>query len=67
MPGGDVADDFAVTFGDEDAVRVTLGVVVPMWTLSYILFHKVLIVPWPQTLVGDWFPELRSNIWLNLF
>jgi len=35
--------------------------------LSYGLFHKILIVPWPQTLVGDWFPELRSNIWTNLF
>jgi hypothetical protein len=25
------------------------------------------VVPWPQTIVGDLFPSLRSNVWLNLF
>ncbi len=54
-------------FEGKESWKVTLGVAIPMWLLSYGLFHKVLIVPWPQTLVGDWFPDLRGNIWLNLF
>ncbi len=54
-------------FEGKESWKVTLGVAIPMWVLSYGLFHKILIVPWPQTLVGDWFPELRSNLWLNLF
>ena len=36
------------------------------WTLSYILFHRVLIIPWPQALLGDWLLFLRSSNWLNL-
>ncbi len=54
-------------FEGKESWKVTLGVAIPMWLVSYWLFHKILIVPWPQTLVGDWFPDLRSNIWLNLF
>ena len=54
-------------FEGKESWKVTLGVAIPMWLLSYGLFHKILIVPWPQTVVGDWFPELRSNIWFNLF
>lgn len=45
----------------------TLGVGIPMWLLSYFLFHHILIVPWPQTVIGDFFPELRSIFWLNMF
>jgi hypothetical protein len=54
-------------FEGKESWKTTLGVAVPMWILAYGLFHKILIVPWPQTVIGDWFPELRSNIWLNLF
>ena len=53
-------------FEGKESWKVTLGVAIPMWLLSYGLFHKILFVPWPQTLLGDWFPELRSNIWTNL-
>ena len=45
----------------------TLAIAVPMGIFSYWLFHKILLVPWPQTVFGDIFPELRSSIWLNLF
>ena len=54
-------------FEGKESWKLTLGIAIPMWLLSYGLFHKVLIVPWPQTLVGDWFPGLRGNIWTNLF
>ncbi len=36
------------------------------WILSYILFHRILIIPWPQAFLGDWLPFLRSSNWLNL-
>ena len=54
-------------FEGKESWKLTLGIAIPMWLLSYGLFHKILIVPWPQSLVGDWFPGLRSNIWTNLF
>ncbi len=49
------------------ALKASPVVAIPMWLLCYGLFHHVLIVPWPQTVVGDWFPELRANVWLNMF
>jgi len=36
------------------------------WVLAYILFHRILVIPWPQALLGDWLPILRSSNWLNL-
>ena len=54
-------------FEGKESWTTTLGVAVPMGIFCYWLFHKILIVPWPQTVLGDIFPELRSSIWLNLF
>ena len=54
-------------FEGKETWKVTLGVAIPMWLACYFLFHKLLVVPWPQTVVGDWFPALRANIWLNMF
>jgi len=47
--------------------KVTLGVALPLWIFCYELFHNILIIPWPQTVVGDWFPILRTINWANLF
>jgi TctA family transporter len=33
----------------------------------YALFHVVLIVPWPQSLLGELFPVLRTTFYFNLF
>jgi TctA family transporter len=55
-----------IRFEGKESWRTTLAVVAPVWGLSYILFHKVLIIPWPQALLGDWLPSLRSSNWLNL-
>ena len=54
-------------FEGKETWTTTLGIAVPMWIFCYWLFHKILIVPWPQTVFGDLFPELRSSVWLNLF
>ena len=51
----------------KESWTTTLAIAVPMGIFCYWLFHKILIVPWPQTVFGDLFPELRSSVWLNLF
>jgi len=54
-------------FEGKESWKVTLLVGIPVWLVSYMLFHKLLIIPWPQTLVGDWFPVLRTIPELNMF
>jgi TctA family transporter len=54
-------------FEGKETWKLTIIVSIAMWILCYALFHHVLVVPWPQTVVGDWFPELRSTVWFNLF
>jgi len=36
------------------------------WLFCYALFHLVLHIPWPQSLIGAWFPLLRSTTYFNL-
>ena len=38
-----------------------------VWAMSYLLFHKLLVIPWPQSVVGDLFPVLRTIPELNMF
>ena len=54
-------------FEGKESWKITLMVGIPVWLVSYMLFHKLLIIPWPQTLVGDWFPVLRTIPELNMF
>jgi len=51
----------------EKSWKRTLVIAISTWAFCYILFHDVLLVPWPQALVGDWFPALRANRLTNLF
>lgn len=50
----------------KESWAMTLTIAVAMEAFCYILFHKILIIPWPQTVLGDFFPELRSIMSLNL-
>lgn len=38
-----------------------------MWTFCYVLFHMILRVLWPDSLMREWFPGLRAIRELNLF
>ena len=58
---------FYIRFEGREGWPTTLAISVPMWLFSYFLFHHILIVPWPQTVIGDIFPALRSSLWFNLF
>jgi len=44
--------------------RTRLGtallIVLPLWIGMYVLFVKLLHVPWPPSLLGDALPWLRS-------
>jgi putative tricarboxylic transport membrane protein len=55
-----------VRFEGRESWLMTMTVSIIMVGFSYVLFHIVLIIPWPQTVIGDLFPAIRSNMWLNL-
>src|ERR1700681_79656 len=40
--------------------RHALTMAVIMLTLIYIVFDQLLAIPWPPTLLGDWFPVLKA-------
>ena len=49
------------------ALAGRLSTAAAVTAVCYLLFHVVLVVPWPSTLVGEWFPALRSIHALALF
>ena len=51
----------------KESWRLTLLVSGGVWIISYLLFHELLVIPWPQTLLGDWFPVLRTIPAINMF
>ena len=54
-------------FSGKESWFTTLAIAIPMWGFCYFLFHKILIIPWPQTVIGDLFPVLRTINAVNLF
>ena len=46
---------------------LTMGISCSLWIFCYGLFHHILIIPWPQTVLGNFFPVLRTINWANLF
>ena len=56
-----------IRFEARERWPLTLAVALPMWLFCYILFHNILHIPWPQSVVGDLFPALRTIPAINLF
>jgi hypothetical protein len=54
-------------FEGRERWKMVLSVALPLWLGSYFLFHKILLVTWPLSVVGNLFPVLRTIEWLNLF
>ncbi len=54
-------------FTGKETIATTLAVAGTVTALSYVVFHWLLVVPWPDALLGDWLPELRSIRALRLF
>ena len=55
-----------IRFGRESVWTAAL-VAIGMTAFSYLLFHWILVVPWPDALIGDLFPQLRSFRATRLF
>jgi len=47
--------------GKEPWIR-TLVIALVIWAGMFILFDKLLVMPWPQSYLGDAFPELRTMV-----
>ncbi len=47
--------------GDEKW-RLTLPIATGLTTFAYAVFERLLHLPWPQTVVGGWFPVLKDVI-----
>jgi len=54
-------------FSGKETWITTLLIAAGMWAFCYFLFHEILIIPWPQSVVGDLFPVLRTINSINLF
>ena len=54
-------------FAGGESWRSTLVLSGAVWLASYGLFHTLLVVPWPSTVLGDLFPALRGTRFLALF
>jgi TctA family transporter len=54
-------------FEGRESWKTTLIIASATWIFSYGLFHLFLHIPWPQTVVGDLFPGLRSMQEFALF
>ena len=42
-------------FEGKESLKVTLIVASSVWVMSYLLFHKLLVIPWPQSVLVNWF------------
>lgn len=42
--------------------KKALLISIPLWIAMFILFGRLLNVPWPQSLLGDTFPMLRRQV-----
>jgi TctA family transporter len=53
---------FFMRYEGKERWRLTLTYAACTVGLIYVMFDQVMAVPWPQTLVGQWFPVLKSII-----
>ena len=54
-------------FWGKESWTMTMILTGSLWIFCYFLFHHILIIPWPQTVVGDMYPVLRTMNNVNLF
>ena len=37
-------------------------IAIPYWLAAFFLFHEMLHLPWPHSLLGNWFPAIRTSL-----
>jgi hypothetical protein len=47
-------------FGEHEDWLPTMAIAVGFSIVAYIIFHKLLVVPWPPSYLGQLVPELRN-------
>ena len=52
---------------NQEEVGVRRWLLQRLYGFFHFLFHKLLVIPWPQAVVGDLLPHLRSVPWANMF
>ena len=55
-----------IRFEGRERWPLALGIAIATSVAWYLLFHQLLRVPWPTTIVGDLLPVLRSSPLTNL-
>jgi TctA family transporter len=53
---------FFMRYEGKERWTLTLTYAACTVALIYVMFDQVMAVPWPQTLLGQWFPELKNII-----
>ena len=54
-------------FQGKESWGLSLAITLPLWIGYYLLFHVLLVVPWPQSLLGELLPVFRTTYYFNLF
>jgi len=54
-------------FAARESWKLTAAISISVWLACYGLFHTVLAVPWPESVLGSVVPELRSVRALAIF
>jgi len=55
-----------IRLAGRESWKSTLVISFPVWFCSYVLFHQFVRLKWPQSILGDMFPFLRSIPYLNI-
>lgn len=56
-----------IRFDGKESWAMALGVGIGTTLFCYILFHRIVAVIWPKSMVGVWFPDIRSIQSLAIF
>lgn len=56
-----------IRFAGRESWAVTLGIALPLWLFCYVLFHYILVIAWPASVIGNIFPMLRGIQLFSMF
>jgi hypothetical protein len=60
LPGMLIYMVLYMRYAGDESWKTTLSVSIPLWIMWYLLFDRLIRIGWPQSFIGDWFPQLRE-------